>query len=154
MQKRCGPRKQNFFWHGWNLALEALEQELEDVEDDSLPPDAKGFKDGLLSRISELLIDEDRLKPKPTNGELAEKYAVSQRTVTNWRKADCPFEDGQWAVLDWLAERRYAPAGAKAKFARQLERRAPPEPDSLDALAGQASELLSFVKEAKRQGLL
>lgn len=58
-----------------------------------------------------------------TNCELAKKYAISPRTVTNWRKEACPFEDGQWAVLDWLAERRYAPAHAKAKFEKQLSER-------------------------------
>jgi hypothetical protein len=50
-----------------------------------------------------------------TNREFAKKYAISPRTVTTWRKEGCPFEDGQWAVLDWLAERRYAPAGAKSE---------------------------------------
>jgi len=58
-----------------------------------------------------------------TNRELAKKYAISPRTVTNWRKEGCPFEEGQWAVLDWLAGRRYAPAGANAKFAKQLRER-------------------------------
>ena len=57
------------------------------------------------------------------NDEIANKYAISPRTVTNWRKGGCPFEHGQWAVLDWLAERRYAPAGAKAKFGKQLNER-------------------------------
>src|SRR5437660_8046188 len=58
-----------------------------------------------------------------TNRELAKKYGISPRTVTNWRKAGCPFEDEQWAVLDWMAERRYAPAGASAKFGKQLGER-------------------------------
>ena len=58
-----------------------------------------------------------------TNRECAKKYAISPRTVTTWRKEGCPFEDGQWAVLDWLAERRYAPAGAKVKFGKQLSER-------------------------------
>ena len=43
--------------------------------------------------------------------------------MTNWRKEGCPFEEGQWAVLDWMAARRYAPAGAKEKFAKQLSER-------------------------------
>jgi hypothetical protein len=58
-----------------------------------------------------------------TNRELAKKYAISPRTVTNWRKEGCPFEDGQWAVLDWMASRRYAPARANAKFGKQLSER-------------------------------
>ena len=57
------------------------------------------------------------------NAELAEKYAVSPRTITNWRREGCPFGGGQPRVLGWLAGRRYAPAGAKAKFAKQLRRR-------------------------------
>src|SRR5207248_11511076 len=56
-----------------------------------------------------------------TNRELAKKYAISPRTVTNWRKEGCPFEDGQWAVLDWMAGRRYAPADEKAKLEKQLD---------------------------------
>ena len=63
------------------------------------------------------------LETATTNRELAKKYAISPRTVTNWRKEGCPFKDGQWAVLDWMAERRYAPAGAKAKFGKQLSER-------------------------------
>jgi hypothetical protein len=58
----------------------------------------------------------------PTIAELAAKYAVSLRTVRYWRKAGCPFAGGQWRVLAWIAARRYAPAGTKAKFGRQLER--------------------------------
>jgi len=58
-----------------------------------------------------------------TNRHLAKKYAISPRTVTNWRNEGCPFEDGQWAVLDWMAERRYMPAGAQAKFEKQLSDR-------------------------------
>jgi len=58
-----------------------------------------------------------------TNHELAKKYSINPRTVTNWRNEGCPFDDGQWAVLDWLARRRYAPVGANAKFAKQLSER-------------------------------
>ena len=60
------------------------------------------------------------LKFVPTNRELAKKYGVARRTITNWRKEGCPFEDGQWAVLDWIGHRRYAPAGTGAKFRKQL----------------------------------
>lgn len=62
---------------------------------------------------------------QPTNAELAAKYGISLRTVANWRREGCPFDKGQWGVLDWLAGRRYAPAGARAKFAGQLKRRRP-----------------------------
>ncbi|MGZ4985462.1 MAG: hypothetical protein ACXV8A_05180 [Chthoniobacterales bacterium] len=63
------------------------------------------------------------LEVVPTNRELAKKYGVARRTITNWRKEDCPFADGQRAVLDWMAARRYAPAGANAKFGKQLTER-------------------------------
>jgi hypothetical protein len=58
-----------------------------------------------------------------TNQELAKKYAISPRTVTNWRKKGCPFDKGQWQVLDWMFGRRYLPPPAKEKFAQQLGRR-------------------------------
>jgi hypothetical protein len=63
------------------------------------------------------------LEVVPTNHDLAKKYGAAPRTITNWRKEKCPFEDGQWAVLDWLASRRYVPAGVKAKFVKQLTER-------------------------------
>lgn len=58
-----------------------------------------------------------------TNRELAAKYRISPRTVTNWRREGCQFESGQWRVLDWMAGRRYAPAGAQAKFGKRLRHR-------------------------------
>ena len=51
-----------------------------------------------------------------TNLELAAKYQISPRTVTNWRREGCPFAGGQKRVLLWLGYRRYAPAGIEAKF--------------------------------------
>ena len=51
-----------------------------------------------------------------TNRELAKKYGISPRTVTNWRKAGCPFEDGQWAVLDWMAGRRSRASGRESEI--------------------------------------
>ena len=79
--------------------------------------------------ISEVYAQCDNLRAKKylevvrTKRELAKKYAISPRTVTNWRNEGCPFKDGQWAVLDWMAERRYVPAGAQAKFEKQLSER-------------------------------
>jgi hypothetical protein len=63
------------------------------------------------------------LKLVKTNNELARKYAISRRTGTNWRKKGCPFDKGQWQVLDWMFGRRYLPQPAKQKFAQQLGRR-------------------------------
>src|SRR4029453_10963822 len=57
-----------------------------------------------------------------TNHELAKKYAISPRTVTNWRKKGCPFDKGQWQVLDWMHLRPYLPRCAQERFARQFWR--------------------------------
>lgn len=53
-----------------------------------------------------------------TNLELAAKYRISPRTVTNWRREGCPFAGGQKRVLLWVGYRRYAPAGIEAKFGK------------------------------------
>ena len=64
--------------------------------------------------LSEVFMECEELRAKKylevvkTNDEIAKKYPISPRTVTNWRKEGCPFGEGQWAVLDWLAQRRYA----------------------------------------------
>jgi hypothetical protein len=74
-----------------------------------------------------LLCDQLRTKKSlhvaATNCRLAKKYAISPRTVTNWRKKGCPFSKGQWQVLDWMFERPYVPQRAKERFARQFWRR-------------------------------
>lgn len=89
-------------------------------------PDVSDEEDRILTAVfrrCEELRATKHLVFIPTDRELASKYAISERTVRNWRREGCPFSEGQWRVLDWLACRRYAPAGAKAKFARQLRRR-------------------------------
>lgn len=58
-----------------------------------------------------------------TNRKFAKKYAISPRTVTNWRKKGCPFAKGQWQVLDWMHLRPYLPRRAKEKFFPQFQRR-------------------------------
>lgn len=63
------------------------------------------------------------LRTEWTNLELAAKYQISPRTVTNWRREGCPFERGQLRVLGWIARRRYAPAGTRAKFGERLRHR-------------------------------
>ena len=70
----------------------------------------------------EELIAKKYLAIEPTNRELAAKCGTCERNVRNWRREGCPFAQGQWHVLKWLAQRRYVPAGTKAKFGRQLER--------------------------------
>lgn len=59
----------------------------------------------------------------PTNRELAAKYAISPRTVKNWRREGCPFGANQTRVLGWIARRRYAPAGTRKKFCERLRHR-------------------------------
>ena len=99
----------------WDAAIDVVQQSLlriaagKDVTDD---------QDRTLTAVfmeCEELRAKKYLEVVRTNDDLAKKYAAAPRTITNWRKEGCPFEDGQWAVLDWLAERRYAPAGAKMK---------------------------------------
>jgi hypothetical protein len=98
-----------------SLVEMAVANKLNSLEDD--PVIAEAFR-----QCDELRANK-YLEIVRTNRELAKKYAISPRTVTNWRKEGCPFEDGQWAVLDWMAGRRYAPADAKAKFEKQLSER-------------------------------
>jgi hypothetical protein len=98
-----------------SLVEMAVANKLNSLEDD--PVIAEAF------RQCEELRAKEYLEVVRTNRDLAKKYAVSPRTVTNWRKEGCPFENGQWAVLDWMAARRYAPARAKAKFEKQLSER-------------------------------
>jgi hypothetical protein len=84
------------------------------------------------------------LRREPSNSALAHKYRVSERTITNWRREGCPFQAGQWRVLDWLALRRYAPAGAEARFGRQLERR------RFGVLMGEARAATAEIRSVKR----
>ena len=76
-----------------------------------------------------------------TNLELAAKYRISPRTVTNWRREGCPFAAGQARVLPWIARRRYAPAGTREKFAGQLRRRKPRMRDFLALMRAQVLDL-------------
>lgn len=107
--------------HSWDAALNVVQQSLVEIavakklnklSDD--PVLAEAFRQCDELRASRYLA------VVRTNRDLAKKYGISPRTVTNWRKEGCPFEDGQWAVLDWMAGRRYVPAGAQAKFEKQL----------------------------------
>jgi len=107
----------------WDAAIDVVQQSLLGM---AVANDVNDEEDRVLTEVfkqCEELRSKKHLEVVATNRELAKKYAISPRTVTNWRKEGCPFEEGQWAVLDWLAERRYAPAGANAKFAKQLSER-------------------------------
>lgn len=85
-----------------------------------------------------------------TNRELAAKYRISPRTVTNWRREGCPFGSGQARVLGWIARRRYAPAGTEAKFAKQLRKRRNP---LRNILAAMRAEILSLRAQHRAHGL-
>ena len=87
---------------------------------DDVNVDENRVLSAVFMECEELRANKYLLKRVQTNRGIGKKYAISPRTVTNWRKAGCPFEDGQWAAIDWLADRPYAPAGAKAKFGKQL----------------------------------
>ena len=107
----------------WDAALDVVQQSLLGM---AIANDVNDEQDFVLTQVfkqCEELRAKKYLEIARTNQELANKYAISPRTVTNWRKEGCPFEGGQWAVLDWLADRRYAPAGANAKFGKQLSER-------------------------------
>jgi hypothetical protein len=107
----------------WDAALDVVQQSLLGM---AVANDVNDEQDFVLTEVfkqCEELRSKKYLEVVTTNHELAKKYAISPRTVTNWRKEGCPFDDGQWAVLDWLTQRRYAPAGANAKFGKQLSER-------------------------------
>lgn len=131
---------------GYTWALNDVEAALNDIEDECLTMDQAQLRNSLHDFLNKLRPDDDSLKLKPTNRQLSEKYAVSPRTVTNWRKDDCPFDDGQWRVLDWMAERRYVPARAKAKFVRQLGRRTGEGLEGIEALRFRQKELSQMIR--------
>jgi hypothetical protein len=130
----------------WDAALNVVQKSLVEI---AVANELNSLEDDLVIgeafRRCEELRANKYLEIVRTNRELAKKYAISPRTVTNWRKEGCPFEDGQWAVLDWIAERRYAPAGANAKFGKQLSER------RRNAVsAGMKAELHTHVTHARR----
>lgn len=141
------------FWEGWNCATDAVWKALaEQLPASSLTPDQQQLRNAVIDYLRQLLPDPALLKSKPTNAELAAKYSISLRTITNWRQAGCPFDGSQWAVLRWVTGRRIIPTSFRAKYAHQLARRK--ERDHWRGSADSASQLLNRVKEAKRAGQL
>ena len=107
----------------WNAAIRAVQQNLL-----TFPAHVtvSAEQNEVLCAVYALCDQLKAKKPLPiavTNRHLARKYAISPRTVTNWRKKGCPFDKGQWQVLDWMFGRPYLPEPAKQKFAHQLGRR-------------------------------
>lgn len=147
------------FWRGWNEAVETVWHALAEMPEDAMTLDQRALQKALFDTLGRLFPDEELLTQRPTNAKLAAKYAISPRTVTNWRREGCPFEYGQWAVLDWVSGQRITPTGVKAKFARQLQRRRQRDQDredcaSLTSLANDARQLLSATKAAMGLGVL
>jgi hypothetical protein len=148
------PESPIFAWPGgqvdgrsWDAALDVVQQSLLGM---AVANDVSDYEDHVLTEVfkeCEELRAKNYLKVVKTNRELAKKYAISPRTVTNWRKQGCPFEDGQWAVLDWIAQRRYAPAGANANFGKQLRERK--EKAICDEITGELTEAVAQAKQLK-----
>jgi hypothetical protein len=112
----------------WNAAIRRVQKHLIEFPSHVPVTDAQERILNAVFALCEQLMGRHQLLPVPTDKHLAAKYAVCPRTVRNWRKAGCPFAEGQRRVLDWLAKRRYAPAGAQARFSAQLfNRRHPPK---------------------------
>ncbi len=106
----------------WNAAIRAVQQNMLELAA-SVP--LTDEQDQILTAAfvrCENLTARRVFRSGRTNAQLAEKYAISPRTVTNWRREGCPFASGQTPVVRWLARRRYAPAGAREKFGEQLRK--------------------------------
>ena len=107
----------------WTVAIETVLDMLLYVGGRN--PPITDEQDRILTEVY-LLCDDLRTRrhrhAEGTNRELAAKYGTCERTVRNWRREGCPFAKGQWHVVKWLARRHCAPAGARAKFGKQLER--------------------------------
>lgn len=131
----------------WDAAIDVVQQSLLGI---AARDDVTDGEDRILTAVfmeCEELRAKNYLESMQTNRGIAKKYAISPRTVTNWRKEGCPFEDGQWAVLDWMAGRRYAPAGANAKFGKQLTERK--EKAICAGITGELDEAVAQARQLK-----
>ena len=109
----------------WDAAIRAVQKELHELAAATPLTDEQDRTFQAVFERCEELTAKRYLAWFSTNRELARKYRISPRTVTNWRREGCPFLGGQARVLGWVARRRYAPAGTREKFAGQLRRRKP-----------------------------
>jgi hypothetical protein len=117
------PRTERQPWRKWNAALWWLQDDLLNLASETpLTQEQRQLLATVVDKCKELLVDPQWIG-EPTNRELALKYAVAPRTIQNWRAAGCPFDAGQWRVLDWMARRRYLPERCEARFAKELNRR-------------------------------
>lgn len=140
---------------GWTAALQTVWRGLAEIPEGGLAPDQEAFRDSVLELLDLLRPGEDKLKPKPTVRQLARKYGCCQRSIHHWRKAGAPLDEGQWRMLDWLADRHCVPRGTAAKFQRQLARRKEPEEapdaDPLGRLAAEVKAIARAVREFSRR---
>src|SRR6478735_1909277 len=107
----------------WDAAIRAVQQNLLEFPTQVPVSDEQGKILRAVYLLCDQLTAKKCLPDFKTNRQLAKKYAISPRTVTNWRKKGCPFDKGQWQVLDWMFERRYLPRRAKEKFSGQFGHR-------------------------------
>ncbi len=116
-------RRGPFNARGWDAAIRAVQKAmLELAASVPLSDEQDRILTAAFLRCEDLTARRYRAR-FATNAELAVKYGISARTVTNWRREGCPFERGQWRVLGWIARRRYAPERTRAKFGERLRHR-------------------------------
>lgn len=107
----------------WDAAIRAVQNELRGLAAESpLSDEQIRILDAAVQRCEETTARK-YLAWVSTNRELAAKYGISPRTVTNWRRAGCPFGGSQRRVFDWMTRRRYVPAGTRARFGDELRKR-------------------------------
>jgi hypothetical protein len=107
----------------WDAAIRTVQQNLLELSAHVPVSDEQAKIFGAVYLLCGQLTAKKCLPDAATNRQLARKYGISPRTVTNWRKKGCPFDTGQWRVLDWMFHRRYLPRAAKEKFSSQFHRR-------------------------------
>lgn len=112
--------RSRLFREGWNTALKAVARGLEKLPLGKAARvrqtlDAVGTMVGAMASPPPRLFQSNRV--------LAKRYGVNKRTITNWRRDGCPFDQNHRKVLAWIARRRYAPKGTEAKFKDQLSNR-------------------------------
>jgi hypothetical protein len=107
----------------WDAAIRAVQKELRGLAAERpLSDEQARILDAAVQRCEETKARK-YLAWVSSNRELAAKYGISPRTVTNWRREGCPFGSDQRRVLGWMVRRRYVPAGTRAKFGDELRKR-------------------------------
>src|SRR5688572_2412186 len=96
---------------GYNSALLDVRRALDAaLSSDGLAPDASKALRAMDAECRRL---RQPTRHKPRLAAYARDYAVSLRTVKNWRKAGCPFSKGKQAVIRWMFARRTLPPGPR-----------------------------------------